>query len=183
MKNTFIKHLHRPWPFRIPAFLYVRRFSKDSCYIYRGKAVVFDESCRYSLPQGDQSDWNKLFGFSLGLGGIHKDSFRFVWRYDPKTDKIEIGYYGYMNGAVKYDTFTSVDFGKEIKLLVAVESHGNYVSASYSDRHGNFKTQDFYMVRNPFFAWGCGLYFGGNRTAPHKMTVTTRSVKLEDVKG
>ncbi len=182
MNNVFIKRLHWPWPFRIAALSYVRWFNRLSGYLFRGKYVVFDSSCRYFLSE-DQGDWNKLFGVCLGVKGVHNDSFRFVWRYDPTTDRIEIGYYGYMNGAVKYDTFTTVGFGEVIKLSVSVETHGGNVTATYTDRQGNIHTQDYYMVRNPHLAWGCGLYFGGNRTAPHKMIVTTKKVKHKNVKG
>ena len=49
--------------------------------------VVFTESCRYNVGK-DQSDINKLFGFSIGMH--HKNSVRVGWRYVPSADLIEI---------------------------------------------------------------------------------------------
>ena len=48
--------------------------------------VKFDKSCAYNI--GEKSCVNKLWGFSVGLFGVHKNSYRFGWTYEE--DKIII---------------------------------------------------------------------------------------------
>jgi hypothetical protein len=58
--------------------------------------IKFDRSCAYNI--NEKSCVNKLWGFSSGLFGVHKNSYRFGWTYDSVSDKIVIWAYIYRNG-------------------------------------------------------------------------------------
>lgn len=147
------------------------------------KTIRFDSSCIYAIGE-DQSDWNKLFGFSLGLlphgftRSMHYNSIRFGWRYNPDSNKIEVGPYYYVNGLRCYPEnsfhkIMSIDIGKDYLFSIyRFDTYAYLILGAVGDETfykwkisvGNKKKLGF---TGPFF-------FGGNKKAPHKITIQER---------
>lgn len=149
---------HRAWPFRFGLYL-----SKTKIR-YR---VAFDQSCRYSLPGNDQQDINKLFGIGY-FPSHHKESARFGWVYNPDINRIEIHAYCYINGKRISDLITSVPLHQSFVLQLNITAD-SYIFTVYRE---SFEVQSVIRHRNKR-QWGfpLGVYFGGNQTAPHKITL------------
>jgi hypothetical protein len=138
--------------------------------------VSFDKSCAYNIDT-DQSDINKLFGFSYGLH--HHQSDRIGWRYIPTENKrndIEILLYSYENG-VRYSTpITKITIGDVVNIHLDVQIHNGYrrVYAAVNNKYVDILLQ----YDKPLIDYGytLGTYFGGNRTAPHTMTINIRKI-------
>lgn len=174
MKKYIIpKGFHRPLRL-LPAFLRCRPTICDAIKKYAiyesRKRIIFTESCRYSLDNGDQSDWNKLFGFCFGVLGIHRNSLRAVWRYNPETDLIDVAMYYYIDGERNYNICTSVPVNTICNVTLIYEKYDEKAYLSVSGVYsGSVMKNASFPVGKPVF--GCGLYFGGNRRAPQKITI------------
>lgn len=133
--------------------------------------VSFTDSCRYILKGSDQYDWNKLFGVCFGWNGIHKNSARFVWRYNPGTDMIEIAAYYYIDGQCTWRKLKSVNIDEPCRYTV--ERSGDFI---YLDVDGFLDYEWFDKLGN-MTAFGCGPYFGGNNKAPKTITIRQSNLK------
>jgi hypothetical protein len=163
-KHIIYKCLHRPFPFKI------KGLNRIEDYIFK-KTFRFTESCRYNLYTEDQYDWNKLYGVSFGIFGIHKNSARFVWRYDLVTQKIEIGAYWYIDGYRNYYTLCSVEINDTINFKMTF-LHDSIVFTVLDDLMPISKYV-LYMNENILKKnrYECGIYFGGNRRAPQRIEI------------
>lgn len=163
-KHIIYKGLHRPFPFKI------KGLNKIDGYILK-KTFKFTESCRYNLHTEDQYDWNKLYGVSFGIFGIHKNSARFIWRYDLATQKIEIGAYWYIDGYRSYHTLCSVEINDTINFKMTF-LHDSIVFTVLDDlmpisKYVLYMNEDI-LKKNRY---ECGIYFGGNRRAPQRIEI------------
>ena len=165
-KRIIYKNFHRPL-FSIPCLKRV----KDN---HIRKSFRFTDSCRYYLDCGDQMRWNKLTGFFIGLLGIRKNSFRFVWRYNPNVDMIEIGAYWYKGGERGYKILCRINIGEEYIFDMQIYSdciifkviEDEYTRISYH------KVPMWDIRKNNKYM--CGIYFGGNRFAPQRIVIEER---------
>lgn len=173
MEKTIYKNFHRPLQL-IPAcfkpfslcFMFNKTYSVHRC-------VKFTQSCSYNLGDNDQYDWNKLFGVAFGVRGIHRNSIRFGWRWNIAKQKIELCTIEYRNGIVTREymrdcdiplnewVYLHIDFEMDANNKITYKFTCNGKEYSHSDIDGT----DLYSF------WGCGLYFGGNRRSPHRMTI------------
>ena len=172
-KQTIFNGFHRPLSI-IPACFKQMKLDRSKPHVWT-KDVLFDESCEYLLDNGDQWDWNKLYGWCFGVFGIHENSVRVAWRYNPMIKKIELALYYYKNGKMIVRPMTDVKIGEVVrtsinvytdKVRVCIESGKCYVQT--------IDFEDTLLYNIPLF--GCGLYFGGNRTAPHRIDVSTADI-------
>lgn len=162
-RHTIYKNCHRPI-FSIPGLKRVKDNHIRKCF-------RFTDSCRYYLDYGDQMDWNKLTGFCIGLLGIHKNSFRFVWRYNPNVDMIEIGAYWYICGKRGYKILNRVGFNEDYIFDIEIKEgcvafkiiEDGYIRISYHE-------EPMWDIRNDN-KYMCGIYFGGNRVAPNRIVI------------
>jgi hypothetical protein len=131
------------------------------------RVVQFTPSCRYDIGN-DQSDINKLFGVGY-FPHHHRNSIRFGWRYDQASDMIEILAYWY---AQKERLWESMKF-------VAIGSKNVFVMRRHEDMHELFIGKDRLIIDMPACEVGYLLqpYFGGNRTAPHDITINIQKLK------
>lgn len=163
-KHIIYKYCHRPFPFKIMGIKKAKN--------YTSRVFKFLESCRYSLDNGDQFDWNKLFGFSFGLFGIHANSVRFVWRYNPEIDKIDIAAYWYKDNERNYYQMCSLDLNNKYTFKMEIDYNDSYVRFCVLE-DGYIKLNEFNLYIDPKILnkkkYQCGVYFGGNRRAPHKI--------------
>jgi len=161
----------------LPAFLDGMGIVRNAEVIY-SKNIMFDESCKYILEGKDavnQPAWSKLCGFCLGLRGIHRDSFRFGWRYDPeKKGMIEIAALIYNGGKVvreyAWDVVIGYKYRFNIMYLEAVHEVVFWVRDAYGCEVAKDKS---YKVEVPKsrLRFGCGFYFGGRSKAPNDMEI------------
>ena len=174
-RKIILKGFHRPLSI-IPPFM--RSVVKPGKNKIDMRTYIFTDSCRYRLDGGDQFDWNKLYGYCYGMDGIHKNSGRIVWRYNPNTDKIELAAYCYDNDIRVYQLLGEVNIDEQI--LVSVEVMDNIIKMSLvgvynNDKLDTTKGNTFKMEFNESlkdkFKFSCDLYFGGNRVAPHQINV------------
>lgn len=163
-KHIIYKGLHRPFPFKI------KGLNKIEEHIIR-KSFKFTESCRYNLYSEDQLDWNKLFGCSFGLFGIHKNSVRFVWRYNLVTQKIEIGAYWYLEGFRNYYHMCDVEINDLVNFKITI-LYDSIIFTVLDDLVPISKyvlyTPESLLKKNKY---ECGIYFGGNRRAPQRIEI------------
>ena len=163
-KHTIYKYCHRPFPFKIVGVkkantLTIRRFK-------------FLDSCCYFLDNGDQYDWNKLYGVTFGLFGIHENSVRFAWRYDTLRKNIVIAAYWYINGERNYYTLCSINFNEKYDFKISIVD--DYVKFTVlEDNFVKIGEFELYMGKEILSKskYQCGIYFGGNRRAPHKIEI------------
>lgn len=155
---TIPKGKHRAWPFRFGLFLSKKKIR------YR---VAFDHSCKYILPGNDQQDINKLFGIGY-FPSHHKESARFGWRWNAEKNKIEVFAYCYVNGQRITGRFTDIplhqSFVFELSVLKEV-----YVFTVYKESFETICQVQYKHKRK--WSFPLGVYFGGNQTAPHKITI------------
>lgn len=159
MTFTIFKGMHRAWPLRLGFFANKRSIKK---------AVTFSENCRYTGLGDDQLDMNKLYGLSY-TWSPHGESARFSWRYSEGIQKIVLGAYCYVNGDRINTPLRSVKIGDTVILEIRIEGARYWFYADGKLLH----TVPF--THRKKYAYPLGLFFGGNRTAPHKMTAALKN--------
>jgi hypothetical protein len=131
--------------------------------------VRFTESCRYVLDGGDQADWNKLPGigfFAWQWPMHHRHSARWAWRYNPDMTCIEITPYCYVaRKRITDRPIYYVAIGEPIALSIHPADGFYYFGI---DNRLVASERTFHRKRS---SYSLGLFFGGNRTAPHDVRV------------
>lgn len=125
--------------------------------------VMFTDTCRYDIGKEDQGDINKLFGIGY-WPHHHHNSVRFGWGY-AGDDDIAIYAYWYLNGerASKYLGYVKIGMRHTFVLMPSVKSHNLQVQG-----RGIACTVP---VPGSRYGYHLGPYFGGNKTAPHDITI------------
>lgn len=128
--------------------------------------VKFDKSCAYNIEE--KSCVNKLWGFSVGLFGVHKNSYRFGWTYDSVSDKIIIWAYIYRNSKLFKEKLTECNFDVEYTFTMEIKDKVILTVGTI---------QKTYEVPEPK-SWllELGFYFGGYTKAPHKMKIDFKRI-------
>jgi hypothetical protein len=143
------------------------------------RRVIFDFSAKYDLKGPDQADHNKLFG--VAFGNVHYNSARFGWRYDIDKNVFILSAYCYLNGTLimsdlcevfaskRYDCQIFLHGEKYLFRVVKLDyiNGGREVLAEETISKGHKREWCLFL----------GLYFGGNKTAPHNMTVNISKIK------
>ena len=140
--------------------------------------VRFDASVRYATqdPQ-NQWDWNKLMGFTTYL--IHKNSIRLGWRYNPKTDLVELGYYGYLAKVRSSKLLDSIPIGEWADVELGMDTAGMYVTVngnSHSET-GDMNLPSWLPVGTVVLST---VYFGGDEEAPQSIKVEVRGIVADE---
>ena len=161
------KHRFTSGPLGVPCLGRVRRASWE---------VAFSPSCRYNLPGADQDDWNKGGGVSFDLLTNHTDSVMWAWRYNPGTDKIELGLYCHVDGRREIaidvrgrQALLSVAIGEIVTVELEVED------SAYAMRFDCLSSETV-TAAIPFTHRKKTIrtinpWFGGNNPAPHTMNL------------
>lgn len=147
--------------------------------------ISFNNTARYETKEVEnQSDWNKLFGFTIGMfpsfkGGfkppVHWNSVRFGWRYNPLHDTIEVCPYIYKDGVVfyygkeMYLPIVELDFGKVYKFSLVMNLRG---IVHFDIDLGRENLLNYWMqYEKSDLGWMSWPYFGGDETAPHTIDI------------
>ena len=139
--------------------------------------VIFTGDVPYSTANaGNQSDWNKLMGISCDR--IHHNSIRLGWAWNPKTNSVDLGFYGYIQGARYMPYLTSVPLNTPVQIEIRYNNNGETVIAN-GVRHDENRS----LGLGKFFpspSWIMHTaYFGGDETAPHDIDVQVRNVSFQ----
>ena len=141
-------------------------------YMQQGSAITFTESCKYRIKE--KSCVNKLFGFSLGIFGVHKNSIRFGWTYDANLNKIIIWKYVYDNCKLLKEKVFSCNIGDTHKYYLDTwlynGSDGKYEYDKCLRIDGKVVSRIKLEEKN-WFILTLGPYFGGKTRAPHKICI------------
>ena len=127
--------------------------------------VKFDKSCAYKIDE--KSCVNKLWGFSIGLFGVHDNSYRFGWTYD--NDKIVIWVYSYINGKLQKEKLTECEFDKEYQCSISINDKVIF--------NFNGVTKEKQLSSTKKFLLELGFYFGGKTRAPKNMKIEFKRIK------
>lgn len=165
-KQTILRGFHRPLAL-LPAFMR-EKIHDLSDLKWMAKDVIFGESCRYNIGQKDQYDWNKLFGWCYGIAGIHRNSLRAVWRYDNVSEMIEVGLYMYVDG-IRTHSFRTIKLEIGEKYHITLENNCDTITLKVDGFPAIEKSVTYPTTKKTY---ACGLYFGGNKRAPHTMTIS-----------
>ena len=131
------------------------------------KAVCFDYSCKYDLKGDDQLDINKLFGVGF-FPHHHRNSARFGWRWNIRTQKVELLGYVYNRGKRIVKPLGEAKLGEMVRLSITIEGTGY---GFIIQRNNIPAVHEFIEGRTFFIGYKLGAYFGGNRPAPQKMNI------------
>jgi hypothetical protein len=165
MRRKIKKNWRRPFPWFefIPII-----FKKDKSFSIV-KDFEFTPSTMYHFDDADQFDVNKLFGFSIGMH--HTNSFRFGWRPSKDLLKMEIVGYEYHN-KVRVPTIPlyEIEIGKTYRFKMDYLSDKQQVKYTILDNLDIiFAIHKSNVDIKKCWGYRLGLYFGGNKKAPHDM--------------
>ena len=158
---------------------------KDNVNYIMTYNVKFTDDSKYDVGE-DQSDINKLFGISYGHH--HTQSDRIGWRYNKKTNLMDLFLYSYENSKRIKTYLISVpicDYNEYIINLDVMENNGyrntnvsiyetslyittKLISISYMYKHTHTK-----------YGYSLGLYFGGNQKAPKTIKMDIKKIEAE----
>ena len=153
---------HEPFPRRNETTLIKPRL------IYA--TVTFDSSCIYDVGS-NQQDWNKLIGFGfvgakdqkIGLPPHRIDGVRIGWRWNPQSQRIELGSYTYIRGALSSKKLDEVKVNEPIDVSIKVD----YNKKTYTV----MDKEVISFVHDKTIVLKTGVYFGGQEVAPHDMRI------------
>lgn len=143
--------------------------------------AIFTDSCRYNLKDIDQLDINKLFGigyFSWNLSPHHIDSARFGWRWNEQKQKIEIFVYCYINGERVIDPLYECDLNKQYTFTLIINKHNKLYNFNVREtlRPNYYDSVLIPFNHNKKLGFFLEPYFGGNKTAPHKIIINLQKM-------
>lgn len=136
--------------------------------------VMFDESAQYTLEvTSDQSDINKLTGFSDCNQHHQSESARIGWRWF--NDELQLLAYTYREGDLNFELMGAVSFNTEINLSIrkvgnTYEYSGTGLQSVTMDGTADCESGENYWL------WP---YFGGNQPAPHEVTIRLKRTVVD----
>lgn len=138
------------------------------------RRVTFDFTARYDHPGTyDDEDVNKLFG--VAFLRPHRNSARFGWRYDPAAKKIILYAYCYANGKREIGDLCTVVANHFYDCVIKIHRAG-YDFIVYNENGEEIAFEYYERANANKLGWLLGPYFGGNRPAPHEITIKMRKL-------
>lgn len=135
------------------------------------RKVRFYSNCRYDLDGViDDEDVNKLFGFGF-FPGHQKNSARFGWFFDNEAGKIVLMAYCYVNGKPIREQICEVNLNTDYHLKITISKNSYMFWVKDSDGDLLEVNTIFHDGKTRNLGYKLGLYFGGDKKAPHKMKV------------
>jgi len=132
--------------------------------------VKFDSSAIYSSTSTDnQSDINKLYGFSDNNAAHHEYSARFGWRWS--NNALRLFAYVYNNSQMSFKELGTVPIGQENDCAIKVSGNQYIFTLNGKETKVPRASATPNAVGYKLFP-----YFGGNELAPH-----TISIWIEDL--
>jgi len=145
------------------------------------KSFMFSTSCMYDFKDNDQHDVNKLFGMSLNyfptfkkLTPHHNNSVRFGWRPKVDLNLIQIVAYEYLNAQRRpTKIIANVKMEEWYSYNMFVSKDMVFYTIVEEEKPDNVFTyiSNYVLKRDKLLGYELDVYFGGNRTAPHDITL------------
>jgi hypothetical protein len=133
--------------------------------------VKFDSSSIYkTLDKNNQTDINKLFGFSDNNAAHHEFSARFGWRWS--NDALRIFGYVYNNSVMSFKEIGTVKIGDE--NVCSIKISGTKYIFTLNDRQIEMPRASVTPLAEGYKLWP---YFGGNEMAPHDISIWIMEMK------
>lgn len=131
----------------------------------------FNETNKYIIPERDQLDVNKLFGFSMGHH--HTNSIRIGWNTSSNSREFTLYAYIYENGERFIHELTKVFINREMIITLLPEFKENRIRIKILDCALEKYSIFTFSYKFPKFKWGYMLfpYFGGNQPSPKNMHI------------
>jgi hypothetical protein len=127
--------------------------------------VKFDSSAIYqTVSKNNQSDINKLYGFSDNNDAHHEYSARFGWRWS--NNALRLFGYIYNKGVMSFKELGTVDIGSENTCSIKV-SDNQYIFSL----NGNETTMPRESTTTQAEGYRLYPYFGGDEVAPHDISI------------
>lgn len=141
---------------------------KDSVLSFK---VKFDSSAIYTTDNaGNQSDINKLFGFSDNNNADHHQySARFGWRWSDHA--LRLFAYVYNKGVMSFKEIGSVQIGAENTCSIKIE--GNKYLFSLNGTEITMPRASTTTLAEGYRLWP---YFGGDESAPHIISIWIKEI-------
>ena len=132
--------------------------------------ATFNESAIYkTIDPSNQSDINKLFGFSDCTEPHHENSARFGWCW--LDDQLKIFTYCYKDGQPHYQYLTTVNLNQTYKYSIIISS-----SEYIFECNGIIKRIPRGCNQNYTGRYYLFPYFGGDEKAPHDITIRIKEL-------
>jgi hypothetical protein len=133
-------------------------------------SVIFDSTAIYqTIFPSNQTDINKLFGFSDNNAQHHLFSARFGWRWS--NNAIRLFAYIYNNGVMSFKELGTAAIGVENSCSIKVNKD-NYLFT--------FNQKETVMPRASTTTTAEGYklypYFGGDEVAPHTISISIKEL-------
>jgi len=163
-KRVIFKNFRRPFPFFVFKPLLIRKNHEFTIT----RKIKFTESCIYDGSEGGFGK-NKLFGFGIGFGlrSHHNTSFRFG--YDCVRKKLRLLSYEYINGIRLHELIVDIIPDKWYGLTINYKPERSVIIFEIYDGNETHKLERVVDFKKWQLGYGLGMYFGGQRKAPHKM--------------
>jgi len=127
--------------------------------------VKFDSSSIYQTSQeSNQTDINKLFGFSDNNAAHHEYSARFGWRWS--NNSLHLFAYVYNKSVMIFKEIGTVQIGEENTCALKVA--GDKYKFTLNDKSITIPRESTTALAEGYKLWP---YFGGNETAPHTISI------------
>lgn len=138
--------------------------------------IMFDQYCKYHFSHLEDSsnisDVNKLIGYA-DCGTSHtKNSIRIGWRISPTSmDTIELLSYIKKDGVFVFNPLTTVTQEETFNVTI-VYDYDKYICCV----NGFCDIIDRDCIEFKGHKWGLFPYFGGDETAPHRMSIYIKEI-------
>lgn len=140
--------------------------------------VIFDETAKYEFPPetaSDQTDSNKLYGFSDCASPHKSNSARFGWYWH--NNRLNISAFTHRHGAFYPEYLTSIELNRPYEASIEISSdRKRYIYTFNGVRLESERGCDSAKA----LGYHLQPYFGGQQVAPHDVSV---SVKLNETHG
>jgi len=132
--------------------------------------VQFDTSAKYSTTNpNNQSDINKLYGFSDNNNSHHAFSARIGWRW--LNNKLELLGYVYNDSIMSYRLIGDYSINTELRCEIQVKNSQYLFSVN-----GNSISLPRNSLAPTAFGYQLYPYFGGDETAPHDIKIKIKEL-------
>lgn len=172
---TIRKGNHFCWP----RVFKMRQDTRQICW-----KAIFADTCNYNLGNEDQEDWNKLLGIFYNLLDPHDNTVMVGWRYNPKTNLIELNAYFHLNKERFFtDTLMTIGFMQDLYVTFNIDyKQQTYQVVLESPNTGSRAEYTQAFKHNRTRNWEINFYFGGNQPAPQTISVWKGQIDPSEIK-
>lgn len=139
---------------------------------------MFNENCKYKHADQDQFDWNKLTGLFYKWHNTRAETVMVGWRYNIPEDKIELNAYYHINKArIFTPVLLKINRGDLVRISIEIDYDQKQYTVFLNSNNKTAKhVQSF--THNNRTCQQINFYFGGQKKAPHNISVLMNEVEV-----